>query len=57
MIIRTDGTLSPCFPMYASPLDWGNIDNPKFDDNQLRDMKNSCPLFLDTEPQSGILLR
>ena len=42
VIIRTDGTLAPCFPMYASPFDWGNVDKPKFDDEQLGDMKKSC---------------
>lgn len=42
VIIRTDGTVAPCFPMYASPFDWGNIDKPKFDDGQLTEMKKSC---------------
>jgi radical SAM protein with 4Fe4S-binding SPASM domain len=42
VIIRTDGTVAPCFPMYASPFDWGNIDHPKFDNAQLADMKESC---------------
>src|SRR5271166_5622057 len=42
LIIRTDGTVAPCFPMYASPFDWGNIDHPKFEDAQLVDMKKSC---------------
>ena len=42
VIIRTDGTVAPCFPMYASTCDWGNIDKPKFDVDQLRDMKKSC---------------
>ena len=42
VIIRTDGTVAPCFPMYASPFDWGNVDKPKFDDEQLGDIKKSC---------------
>lgn len=42
VIIRTDGTVAPCFPMYASSFDWGNIDKPKFDDTQLAEMKKSC---------------
>jgi MoaA/NifB/PqqE/SkfB family radical SAM enzyme len=42
VIIRTDGTVAPCFPMYASRYDWGNIDSPKFDQRQLRDMKKIC---------------
>jgi len=42
VIIRTDGTVAPCFPMYPSTFDWGNIDNPKFDQKQLREMKHTC---------------
>jgi MoaA/NifB/PqqE/SkfB family radical SAM enzyme len=42
VIIRTDGTVAPCFPMYASTYDWGNIDTPKFDDGQLGQMKQTC---------------
>jgi radical SAM protein with 4Fe4S-binding SPASM domain len=42
VIIRTDGTVAPCFPMYASTYDWGNIDTPKFDQSQLRGMKKTC---------------
>jgi MoaA/NifB/PqqE/SkfB family radical SAM enzyme len=42
VIIRTDGTVAPCFPMYPSTFDWGNIDNPKFDQQQLSDMKHTC---------------
>ena len=42
VIIRTDGTVAPCFPMYASTFDWGNIDHPKFDQSQLSSMKTTC---------------
>ena len=42
VIIRTDGTVAPCFPMYASTFDWGNIDRPKFDQSQLSEMKSTC---------------
>ena len=35
VIIRTDGTVAPCFPMYGATFDWGNIDQPKFDQTQL----------------------
>jgi len=31
VIIRTDGTLGPCFPMYSATYDWGAIEAPKFD--------------------------
>jgi len=42
IIVRTDGTVAPCFPMYASPFDWGNIDKPKFNAEQLGALKKSC---------------
>ena len=42
VIVRPDGTLGPCFPMYAATHDWGNIDQPKFDPAQLKSMKQSC---------------
>jgi radical SAM protein with 4Fe4S-binding SPASM domain len=42
VIIRTDGTVAPCFPMYSASLDWGNIDNFAFDREQLTDMKKTC---------------
>jgi len=42
VIIRTEGTVAPCFPMYPSSFDWGNIDTPKFDANQMREMKKTC---------------
>jgi MoaA/NifB/PqqE/SkfB family radical SAM enzyme len=42
VIIRTDGTVAPCFPMYSSTFDWGNIDTPKFDSGQLNEMKSTC---------------
>jgi MoaA/NifB/PqqE/SkfB family radical SAM enzyme len=42
VVVRTDGTLAPCFPMYPSTIDWGNIDLPKFNEAQLADMKKSC---------------
>lgn len=42
VIIRTDGTVAPCFPMYAASYDWGNIDQFNFDGGELRKMKNTC---------------
>jgi MoaA/NifB/PqqE/SkfB family radical SAM enzyme len=42
VIIRTDGTVAPCFPMYASTYDWGNIDAAKFEEKQLNEMKHTC---------------
>jgi len=42
VIIRVDGTLAPCFPMYSASHDWGTVGQPKFDRAQLTDMKVSC---------------
>jgi MoaA/NifB/PqqE/SkfB family radical SAM enzyme len=42
VIIRTDGTVAPCFPMYAASYDWGNIDHFNFDAGELRKMKKTC---------------
>jgi len=42
VIIRTDGTLAPCFPLYAAGRDWGSIGNPQFDRGELERMKVTC---------------
>jgi radical SAM protein with 4Fe4S-binding SPASM domain len=42
VIIRTDGTVAPCFPMYGATYDWGSIDQPRFDQQQLVSMKKTC---------------
>jgi MoaA/NifB/PqqE/SkfB family radical SAM enzyme len=42
LVIRTDGTLAPCFPMYSASYDWGTIENQKFDFKQLDEMKKGC---------------
>ena len=42
LIIRVDGTLAPCFPMYSATFDWGSIAHPKFDVRQLNEMKGAC---------------
>ncbi len=42
LIIRVDGTLAPCFPMYSATYDWGVVGSHKFDTRQLREMKESC---------------
>jgi len=41
-IIRTDGTLAPCFPMYSATHDWGIAGEPCFEKQQLADMKVEC---------------
>ena len=42
VVVRTDGTLTPCFPTYPSSFDWGNLDDAKFDPMQLAAMKKQC---------------
>lgn len=42
LIIRTDGTLAPCFPMYSATHDWGSVGDHKFDVTQLNEMKKVC---------------
>ena len=42
LIIRTDGTLAPCFPMYNAKFDWGSVGEQKFDLKQLKEMKHGC---------------
>jgi MoaA/NifB/PqqE/SkfB family radical SAM enzyme len=42
LIIRVDGSLAPCFPMYSASYDWGAIENHKFQVKQLNEMKTSC---------------
>jgi MoaA/NifB/PqqE/SkfB family radical SAM enzyme len=41
-IIRVDGTLAPCFPMYSATHDWGVVGSPKFVNHQLETMKTDC---------------
>ncbi len=42
LIIRVDGTLAPCFPMYSATYDWGTIENHRLDLRQLDEMKKGC---------------
>ena len=42
MIIRTDGTLAPCFPMYSANHDWGAIENHRYEPDQLAQLKREC---------------
>jgi MoaA/NifB/PqqE/SkfB family radical SAM enzyme len=42
LIIRVDGTLAPCFPMYSATHNWGTIENHRFENSQLDHMKISC---------------
>lgn len=42
VVIRTDGTIAPCFPMYDATLDWGSIEQQTFARTQLTEMKQTC---------------
>ncbi len=42
VVIRTDGTLAPCFPLYPATFDWGNIEDIRFDYAQLNGIKETC---------------
>jgi MoaA/NifB/PqqE/SkfB family radical SAM enzyme len=42
VIIRVDGTLAPCFPMYSARHDWGAVGAPRFQRDQLDAMKVTC---------------
>ncbi len=42
LIIRVDGTLAPCVPLYSAGYDWGTIENQKFETTQLTEMKKEC---------------
>ncbi len=42
LMIRTDGTLAPCFSYYAATIDRGSVENPRMDFNKLNEMKRNC---------------
>jgi MoaA/NifB/PqqE/SkfB family radical SAM enzyme len=42
LIIRVDGTLAPCFPMYSATYDWGVVGDHNFEVSQLNEMKKEC---------------
>ena len=42
LIIRVDGTLAPCFPLYSATYDWGSIGDHRFEVSQLNEMKQTC---------------
>lgn len=41
-LIRTDGTLSPCFDLISYDHDWGRIWQPKFNEEELQAVKERC---------------
>ena len=42
LIIRPDGSLAPCFPLYSATCDWGTVGAPRFEPNQLLELKRAC---------------
>ena len=42
VIIRTDGSVAPCFPMYPATYPWGNVDNYNFNKKDMKEMKKTC---------------
>ena len=42
IVIRSDGTLAPCFPMYSATEDWGVVGAPRFVVKDLDEMKVTC---------------
>ena len=42
LIVRVDGTLAPCFPLYSASQDWGTVAGQKFDVPTLNQMKQTC---------------
>ncbi len=44
LIVRVDGTLAPCFPLYSATQDWGAVGEQKFDTVALDAMKQTCSL-------------
>jgi MoaA/NifB/PqqE/SkfB family radical SAM enzyme len=41
-LVRTDGTLSPCFDMICYDHDWGRIGEPRFLKAELESLKEKC---------------
>jgi len=42
ILIKPDGSLSPCFDLITCDYDWGTIWNPKFDKDKLSAVINKC---------------
>ncbi|MBW2981492.1 radical SAM protein [Candidatus Woesearchaeota archaeon] len=40
--IKMDGSLSPCFGLQSSDMDWGKIGNSNFDQEKLDEIKKEC---------------
>lgn len=42
LLIRPDGSITPCFDLITYDHDWGRIWNPKFDKKELEKVKSKC---------------
>jgi MoaA/NifB/PqqE/SkfB family radical SAM enzyme len=42
IIIRPDGSLAPCFPLYSATHDWGSVGFPRLVPKQLVEIKHQC---------------
>jgi MoaA/NifB/PqqE/SkfB family radical SAM enzyme len=42
LIIRVDGSLAPCFPLYSSSYDWGHAGKHNFEARQLARLTKRC---------------
>lgn len=42
LFIKVDGSVAPCFDLSNMEKDWGTIWNPKFDKEELEEMKEHC---------------
>ncbi|MFC2076674.1 radical SAM protein [candidate division KSB1 bacterium] len=42
LLIKPDGTLSPCFDLISYDYDWGRIWHPKFNQDELTNIKSKC---------------
>jgi hypothetical protein len=43
LVIRTDGSLAPCFSLYSATCDWGTAGKPNSSSQQLIEIKECQP--------------
>ncbi len=55
VIIRVDGTLAPCFPMYSATYDWGVIEKHKFEvpatERDEEDLPDALLFYPESQPR------
>lgn len=42
LVIKLDGTISPCFELYSSKKDWGSVYAPRLEPGRLAEQKAEC---------------